>query len=120
MDALVQVAEPGWVRALDPDLSEIARLPVRGLIVTATGDSPEYDSLSRFFAPHLGVPEDPVTGSAHCALAPFWHQRLGKANLVAFQASVRGGRVKMLHKDDRVLLTGDAVTVVRGELLVDP
>jgi PhzF family phenazine biosynthesis protein len=120
MDALVQVAEPGWVRALDPDLNEIARMPVRGLIVTATGDTPEYDFISRFFAPQLGVPEDPVTGSAHCALAPFWHQRLGKANLVGFQTSVRGGRVKMLHKDDRVLLSGDAVTVVRGDLLVDP
>ena len=120
MDALVQVAEPGWVRALDPDLSEIARWPVRGLIVTATGDSPEHDFISRFFAPRCGIPEDPVTGSAHCALAPFWHQRLGKANLVAFQASARGGRVRMLHKDNRVLLSGDAVTVVRGELLVDP
>jgi predicted PhzF superfamily epimerase YddE/YHI9 len=120
MDALVQLAEPGWVRALDPDLSEIARMPVRGLIVTATGDSPEYDFISRFFAPQLGVPEDPVTGSAHCALAPFWHQRLGRANLVAFQASARGGRVRMLHKDDRVLLSGKALTVLRGELLVDP
>lgn len=120
MDAFVQVQEPGWVRALDPDLTEISRLAVRGLVVTATGDTPEVDFISRFFAPQSGVPEDPVTGSAHCGLAPFWHQRLGKSNLVGFQASQRGGRVRMLHKDDRVLLTGDAVTVLKGELLVSP
>ncbi|MBO6574685.1 MAG: PhzF family phenazine biosynthesis protein [Rhodothermales bacterium] len=120
MDAFVQLDQPGWVRSLDPDMSSIARLPVRGLIVTATGDAPEYDFISRFFAPQSGVPEDPVTGSAHCALAPFWHDRLGSPKLTGFQASARGGRVQVEHDGDRVLLTGRAVTVLRGELLVDP
>ena len=120
MDAFVQVDEPGWVRSLDPDLSLIGRLPLRGVIVTATGDEEGIDFISRFFAPQSGVPEDPVTGSAHCALAPFWHQRLGRAELVGYQASARGGKVQVRHDGDRVHLTGAAITTVRGELLVDP
>ncbi|NNE70090.1 MAG: PhzF family phenazine biosynthesis protein [Rhodothermales bacterium] len=120
MDAFVQVSEAGWVRSLDPDLNALARLPVRGLIVTAVGDRPgHHDFISRFFAPQSGVPEDPVTGSAHCALAPFWHRRLGADPLVGFQASLRGGRVTVHQQEDRVLLTGTAVTMIQGELLVD-
>jgi PhzF family phenazine biosynthesis protein len=120
MDALVQLDEPGWVRSLDPDLNAVARLPVRGLIVTAVSDVEGIDFISRFFAPQSGIPEDPVTGSAHCALAPFWHLRLGRAELTGFQASTRGGRVGVHHQGVRVALTGTAVTVARGELLVDP
>jgi PhzF family phenazine biosynthesis protein len=120
MDALVQLEESGWVRSLDPDLNAISRLPVRGLIVTAAGDESGVDFISRFFGPQSGVPEDPVTGSAHCALGPFWHKRLGRPDLVGYQASARGGTVRVSHRGDRVLLTGAAVTVVRGDLVVDP
>lgn len=120
MDAFVRLSDAGWVRSLDPDLNALARLPVRGLIVTAAEDQPgHHDFISRFFAPQSGVPEDPVTGSAHCALAPYWHGQLGDGPLVGYQASARGGRVRVHQRDDRVMLTGTAVTVVRGELLVD-
>jgi predicted PhzF superfamily epimerase YddE/YHI9 len=94
----------------------LSRFPVRGFIVTAPSDVPEYDFLSRFFAPAECVNEDPVTGSAHCALAPFWAERLGKNEMTAFQASPRGGVVKVKLVGDRVLLRGQAVTVLRGEL----
>lgn len=120
MDAFVHLSDAGWVRSLDPDLNALARLPVRGLIVTAAEDQPgHHDFISRFFAPQSGVPEDPVTGSAHCALAPYWHRQLGERPLVGYQASARGGRVRVHQQGDRVLLTGTAVTVIRGELLVD-
>ncbi len=117
MDALVQLEEPGWVRSLDPDLNAVARLPVRGLIVTALSDIEGVDFISRFFAPQAGIPEDPVTGSAHCALAPFWHQRLGRPKLTGYQTSARGGRVGVELVGDRVSLTGGAITIARGELL---
>lgn len=87
------------------------------MIVTSRASSPGYDFVSRFFAPGAGVPEDPVTGSAHCALGPFWQARLGKNDLVAYQASPRGGVVRVRVAGDRVKLGGKAVTVLRGELL---
>jgi predicted PhzF superfamily epimerase YddE/YHI9 len=87
------------------------------VVVTAPGDQPDRDFISRFFAPAVGVPEDPVTGSAHCALAPFWSQRLGKTRMTGYQASPRGGTVRVEVKGDRVLLGGRAVTVFRGQLL---
>ena len=87
-------------------------------MVTAPSDDPKYDFISRFFAPAVGVPEDPVTGSAHCALAPYWADRLNKNELVAFQASPRGGEVRARFEGSRVQLTGQAVIVLRGELLV--
>jgi predicted PhzF superfamily epimerase YddE/YHI9 len=90
---------------------------VRGVIVTSRSDQPQFDFVSRFFAPAAGVNEDPVTGSAHCTLGPFWQARLNKSELVAYQASARGGVVKVRVAGDRAFLSGRAVTVLRGELL---
>ena len=105
------------LRGLAPDLGLLARLPVRGVIVTARSSGAEQDFVSRFFAPAAGVPEDPVTGSAHCALAPYWGAKLGRSELLGYQASARGGFVRVRLAGDRVLLGGHAVTVMRGELL---
>ena len=116
-DYLVEVDSEATVRALTPDHAALRRLPVRGVIVTAPAASSAYDFVSRFFAPGSGIDEDPVTGSAHCALAPFWAARLGKSNMTAYQASPRGGVVKVSVQGDRVLLSGQAVTVLRGELI---
>lgn len=115
-DYLVELEDEAAVRKLDPDLGAIARLPARGVIVTARADKGTYDFVSRFFAPQSGVPEDPVTGSAHCALAPYWSAKLGKKELMAFQASARGGEIRLRLERDRVRLGGQAVTVLRGEL----
>jgi PhzF family phenazine biosynthesis protein len=116
-DYLVEVADEQTVRALKPQHHLLRELPVRGVIVTARGTG-EYDFISRFFAPGSGIDEDPVTGSAHTALAPFWAARLGKTEMTAFQASPRGGVVKVKLAGDRVYLSGRACTVLRGELLV--
>jgi predicted PhzF superfamily epimerase YddE/YHI9 len=105
------------VRGLRPDLRALAAVPVRGIIVTARSAVPAFDFVSRFFAPASGVPEDPVTGSAHCCLGPFWAGRLGKDELRAYQASARGGVVGVRVAGQRVYLRGRAVTVLRGELL---
>ena len=113
-DYLVQLAEEEQVRALQPDHLALKKLPVRGVIVTARGR--EYDFVSRFFAPGAGVPEDPVTGSAHCALTPFWAERLGKNRMEAFQASARGGVLRVELRGERVFLEGQAVIVARGQL----
>jgi PhzF family phenazine biosynthesis protein len=118
-DYLVEVDSEATVRALTPDHTTLRRLPVRGVIVTAAADSQGYDFVSRFFAPGSGIDEDPVTGSAHCALAPFWAARLGKTDMTAYQASPRGGVVRVGVRGDRVLLAGQAVTVLRGELLAE-
>lgn len=117
-DLLVEVADAGTVRSLVPRLDALAALGARGYIVTAPGDRDGIDAVSRFFAPAVGVPEDPVTGSAHCVLAPFWSARLGRAELVCEQASARGGLVRTRLAGDRVVLSGRAVTTWRGELLV--
>jgi predicted PhzF superfamily epimerase YddE/YHI9 len=87
------------------------------VIVTARADDSTHDFVSRFFAPAAGVPEDPVTGSAHCGLGPFWASRLGKEELIGYQASERGGTVRVRVQGDRVHLGGQAVTVLRGELI---
>jgi PhzF family phenazine biosynthesis protein len=116
-DYLVELESEASVRALNPDLGRLARLPVRGIIVTAASADPARHFISRFFAPAAGVPEDPVTGSAHCALGPFWGERLRLTELVGYQASRRGGTVRVRLAGDRVLLGGQAVTVLRGELL---
>jgi PhzF family phenazine biosynthesis protein len=116
-DYLVEVDAEDTVRRLAPDHAGLAALPVRGVIVTSRASSPGYDFVSRFFAPGAGVPEDPVTGSAHCALGPFWQARLGKSDFTAYQASPRGGTVRVRVAGDRVKLGGKAVTVLRGELL---
>jgi PhzF family phenazine biosynthesis protein len=117
MDYLVEVADEKAVRTLQPDIARLAALPVRGVIVTARAGAGPYDFVSRFFAPAAGVPEDPVTGSAHCCLAPYWSERLGKRDLLAYQASARGGVVRVGVRGDRVLIAGQAVTVLRGELV---
>jgi len=116
-DYLVEVDGEVTVRRLTPNHAMLAALPVRGVIVTSRADSAGYDFVSRFFAPGSGVPEDPVTGSAHCALGPYWQSRLGKSDFVAYQASPRGGVVRVRVAGDRVKLGGRAVTVLRGELL---
>jgi PhzF family phenazine biosynthesis protein len=117
-DYLVEVDSEETVRALSPDHSTLRKIPVRGVIVTARSSRGEFDFVSRFFAPGSGIDEDPVTGSAHVALGPYWSQRLGKNEMVAFQASARGGVVRVALKGDRVLLSGQAVTVMTADLLV--
>lgn len=115
MDLLVVLGSAAEVRQLVPDMATIRQVRRRGVIVTAPGDAEGLDFVSRFFAPQSGVDEDPVTGSAHCCLGPYWRDRLGKDDLVGFQASKRGGTVRVGCRGDRVVLGGHAVTVVRGE-----
>jgi predicted PhzF superfamily epimerase YddE/YHI9 len=110
-DVLVEVARVDALRTLRPDLGAVAALRSRCVIVTAAGDRPGIDCVSRVFAPNAGIPEDPVTGSAHCALAAYWGERLGRDNLVGEQASARGGTVRMRRNGERVVLGGQAVTV---------
>jgi len=117
MDWLVEVADEAAVRSIRPELAALAGLGGRGVIVTAASATPERDFVSRFFAPAAGVDEDPVTGSAHCALAPYWARKLGTSTLVGFQASARGGTVSCEIAGDRVILGGRAVTVLRARLL---
>lgn len=121
-DLLVELAAEATVRALRPDAAALARLSRRGVIVTAAAAGPGlgYDFVSRGFFPAVGIDEDPVTGSAHTALAPFWSARLGREALTGFQASARGGLVATRLCGDRVLLSGAAVTVVDGELHAVP
>ena len=116
-DYLVEVESEELVRTLAPDHAVLAKLPVRGVIVTSRATTRGYDFVSRFFAPGSGIPEDPVTGSAHCALGPYWSERLGKTEFVAYQASARGGEIRVRVVGDRVKLGGQAVTVLRGELV---
>ena len=116
-DLLVEVESEARLRAIEPDYAGLAKLPVRGVIVTARDDGGAYDFVSRFFAPQSGIFEDPVTGSAHCCLGPYWASKLGKARLLAHQASRRGGDVRVEVAGDRVRLAGQAVTTVRGELV---
>ncbi|MBY8882354.1 PhzF family phenazine biosynthesis protein [Actinacidiphila acidipaludis] len=121
-DLLVEVADEASVRGLRPDFATLARLSHRGIIATAAAQDPDggYDFVSRGFFPAVGIDEDPVTGSAHTALAPFWSARLGRDALTGLQASARSGRVATRLRGDRVLLTGSAVTVVDGELHAVP
>jgi PhzF family phenazine biosynthesis protein len=119
-DYLAEVESEDVVRGLSPRLDLLKRLPVRGVAVTSA-PSPAtkakgYDFVSRFFAPRVGVSEDPVTGSAHCYLGPFWGRRLGKEEVLGYQASARGGFVRVAMRGDRVLLGGKAITAMRGEL----
>ena len=116
---LVEVDSPQTVEKLQPNLNIIKKLPVANVIVTSlAGENSPYDFVSRFFAPGLGIDEDPVTGAAHCCLAPYWRDRLHKDEFLAYQASSRGGEMKVFYSGgDRVLLQGQAVTVLRGEFL---
>lgn len=117
-DYIVEVDSEEAVRAVDPDHAQLRKIPVRGVIVTSRGSNGQYNFVSRFFAPGSGIDEDPVTGSAHCCLTPYWASRLGKNDLVAYQASRRGGVLRVRLNGDRVHLGGRAVTVLRGELEV--
>ena len=117
-DYIVELPSEDEVRHLRPDHAVLRQLPVRGVIVTSRANEGEYDFVSRFFAPGVGVDEDPVTGSSHCCLTPYWAQRLGRNRLNAWQASPRGGALRVRLDGDRVKLAGRAVTVLRGELLV--
>jgi PhzF family phenazine biosynthesis protein len=118
MDYLVEVADEEALLGLQPDLETLLRLSCRGMIVTCRSASREFDFVSRFFAPAVGVAEDPVTGSAHCCLGPYWGKKLGKTRMLGRQVSARGGVVGIELADDRVKLGGRAVTVVQGELVV--
>lgn len=113
---LVEVDDADAVAGLEPDFTTLRRLQTRGVMVTARDHRGRYDFVSRFFAPAVGIDEDPVTGSAHCSLGPYWAARLGKVQLVAYQASRRGGTVHVRLMQDRVLLGGEAVTVFEGLL----
>lgn len=116
LDHLVLVEAEETVRALEPDLALLATVPTRGVIVTAPSASPGFAFVSRYFAPRIGIDEDQVTGSAHCCLGPFWGERLGLAEMLAYQASPRGGMLRVRPAGERVHLGGRAVTVLRGDL----
>jgi predicted PhzF superfamily epimerase YddE/YHI9 len=116
LDYVVEVDDEAAVRALAPDLDALATFDTRGVIVTARAASAGVDFVSRFFAPRVGIAEDAVTGSAHCCLAPLWAARLGTSTLTGRQLSARGGVVRASVQADRVVLSGQALTVLRGEL----
>ena len=117
MDYLVEIGSEAELMRVRPDFRKLAEAPVRGVIVTSRSDNNAYDFVSRFFAPAAGVDEDPVTGSAHCALTPYWAAKLGKNQINAFQASYRGCVLKLRTSGDRVILAGKAITVLKGEWL---
>jgi PhzF family phenazine biosynthesis protein len=116
-DYLVEIEDERTLRTLEPDLRRLRTVPARGVIVTSRASTAGVDFVSRFFAPQSGIDEDPVTGSAHCCLAHFWGERLGKDEFLAHQVSRRGGVLRVRLNGDRVLLGGQAVTVLRGELV---
>ena len=116
-DYLVEVESEEVVQSIKPDFTLLKTVPARGVIITSISVLKEYDFISRFFAPAVGINEDPVTGSAHCCLGPFWRKRLNKDMFTAYQASSRGGVVRVALSGDRVHIGGKAVTVFRGRLL---
>tara|TARA_R110002072_G_scaffold289831_4_gene457137 strand:+ start:1942 stop:2796 length:855 start_codon:yes stop_codon:yes gene_type:complete len=119
-DHLVVIKDAETLRSLTPDFRKLKNFPTRGVMVTGPSDDPRFDFVSRFFAPSVGIDEDPVTGSAHCCLAPYWAKVLGKQEMTAFQASARGGILQVRVAGDRVILGGQAVMVLQGELLAGP
>ena len=116
-DFLLEYESADTVRTMSPNFSLLGDIPCRGIIVTSRSDADPYDFICRFFAPAAGINEDPVTGSAYCCLGPYWAKKLGKKELTAYQASARGGVVKVRVGDDRVYIAGQAVTVMRGTIL---
>jgi PhzF family phenazine biosynthesis protein len=118
-DHLVELESEEIIRDLRPDFTRLRALPVRGIMVTSRASTPGFDFVSRFFGPAVGIDEDPVTGSAHCCLGPYWSRRLGKAEMRAYQASARGGVVGVTVRGDRVRLHGQAVTVMVAELFAE-
>src|SRR5262249_49711291 len=119
-DYLVELKSESVLRALTPDLRSLAKVEARGIIVTSRSDDSRFDFVSRFFAPAVGIDEDPATGSSHCCLGDFWRKRLGKKDLLAYQASTRGGVIRVQVKNDRAILGGKAVIIAKGELLDPP
>jgi PhzF family phenazine biosynthesis protein len=117
-DYIVEVEGEDVVKNLKPNIDIIAQMPVRGVIVTSVSNSNKYDFVSRFFSPAQGIDEDAVTGSAHCCLGPYWERKLNKSDFIAFQASSRGGILKIRVNGERVLLAGKAMTVLEGKLRV--
>jgi PhzF family phenazine biosynthesis protein len=118
MDLFAEVADERTVTAMTPDHDAISKLPVRGIVVTARADAGRpYDFVSRWFGRQTGIDEDPVTGSAHCGLAPWWRERIGRDRMTGYQASSRGGIVRVTLKGDRCQLEGQAVTIWKGELV---
>lgn len=117
LDVLVQVSEDTMVKEFNPDFQALAQIPARGIILTSRSSNSDFDFVSRYFAPREGINEDPVTGSAHCCLGPFWAQRLGKKEFTAFQASKRSGIVNLRLRGDRVILAGHAIILLRGDFL---
>jgi PhzF family phenazine biosynthesis protein len=115
-DYLVEVENESMLMALQPDFERLKKVASRGVIVTCRSSSRDYDFVSRFFAPRVGINEDPVTGSAHCALAPYWGKKLEKDSMRAYQASQRGGEVRVRVDGERVTISGQAVTVIQGTL----
>jgi PhzF family phenazine biosynthesis protein len=118
-DYLVEVPSEDMIRGISPDYNALKTFPVRGVIVTSRAEAGPYDFVSRFFGPAVGIPEDPVTGSAHCCLGPFWSRKIGRNEFLAYQASQRGGIIRVRVDEDRVYLGGKAVTVLQGQLLCD-
>jgi PhzF family phenazine biosynthesis protein len=116
-DYLIEIEDERTLRTLEPDLGRLRTVSARGVIVTSRASTAGVDFVSRFFAPQSGIDEDPVTGSTHCCLAHFWSERLGKGEFLAHQVSRRGGVLRVRLNGDRVLLAGQAVTVLRGELV---
>jgi predicted PhzF superfamily epimerase YddE/YHI9 len=116
-DYLVEVESEAILRGMSPDHATLRKIPVRGVIVTARSSTPGFDFISRFFAPGSGIDEDPVTGSAHTALGPYWGGKLGKSEMTGYQASARGGVVRVRLNGDRIILGGQAVTVMQAQLL---
>ncbi len=115
-DVLFEAVDEEAVRSVQPDFAALRSLPARGVIVTSRSASPDYDFVSRFFAPAVGIDEDPVTGSSHTVLVPYWAKKLGKSEFTAYQASARGGVLRLRLAGDRVKIAGRAVTVIKGDL----
>jgi PhzF family phenazine biosynthesis protein len=118
-DYLVEAESEPVLRNVKPDFRRLAAVPARGIILTSRSADSRFDFVSRFFAPAVGIDEDPVTGSSHCCLGDFWRKRLGKHEFLAFQASPRGGVIRVRVDDERTHLGGRAVTVARGQLLAE-
>lgn len=115
-NVIVELASANEVRNISPNFFLLKKLPMHGLVVTARSDQAGFDFISRYFAPWMGIDEDPVTGSAHACLGPYWERRFGKSDFKAFQASPRGGVLDVVVKGERVLISGQAVLVLSGEI----
>ncbi len=118
-DYLIEIESENELRSLKPDVASLKAIPARGFIVTARSINKKYDFISRFFAPSVGIEEDPVTDSAHCCLGPYWQKRLKQYQFYAFQASARGGEIHVRVGAERVMLSGKAITVMHGDLATE-